>query len=206
MSSPTPQVSFADTTNQSGAIIYFSTAPYAFTHFMQRLYNPTLPPIAPNIRVLSFHLTYDSMPASGLITWHGSKSTYIDVSSPHTHELTPRPVTSRSPPPRSTLPPHLAIATDMLHSLLEAHHSPALVPTRKWFQVIVHLVRCCENVETIEVPANWGDVRWYEGVFPAIDQASKRQLGNGRWRWGRDWRMPGVEREAYMGERSLEME
>lgn len=94
----------------------------------------------------------------------------------------------------------------MVVSLLETYQHPSAVPVRKWFQVLIHLVRCCENVETIEVPAEWGNVRWYGGAFPLIDQGSRRQLRNGRWQWGRDWAFmtaQGVDLEAHTGERSF---
>ena len=64
------------------------------------------------------------------------------------------------------------------------------VPVRKWFQVIVRLVRSCPNIETIEVPLEWEGVRLYDGNFPSIDLTEagqeKRQLGDGRWRFGKD--------------------
>ncbi|KAF1914873.1 hypothetical protein BDU57DRAFT_453484 [Ampelomyces quisqualis] len=176
MFSPTLQPPFANIPHHPSKIIYSSPAPLSFAHLMHRLYDPSLPPIAPHIRVLSFHPQHDTLSASGIIKWLG------------------------------TLPPALAVASDMLHALFESYPvSPAAVPTRLWFQVIVQLVRCCANVETVEVPAEWGDVRWYEGVFPLIDASTKRQLGNGRWRWGRDWGVTS-DRAAYMGERSLEMD
>jgi hypothetical protein len=85
------------------------------------------------------------------------------------------------------LPGDLGIAADMCRSLLEQQHDVVEnVPDRRWFQVIMRLLRCCENVETIEVPPEWENVQWYDGNFPKIDQDSKRQLGNARWRWGVD--------------------
>lgn len=77
----------------------------------------------------------------------------------------------------------------MCRSLLEAYNNdPYQVPHRKWFQVIVRLLRCCKNITTIEVPAEWGDVRWYGDNFPEIDLSDtlqqRRGLWNGRWRWG----------------------
>lgn len=78
----------------------------------------------------------------------------------------------------------------MCRSLLESHASPAEVPARKWFQVIVRLVQSCPNIETIEVPPGWEGVRWYDDNFPSIDLTEagqeKRQLGDGRWRFGKD--------------------
>jgi hypothetical protein len=78
----------------------------------------------------------------------------------------------------------------MCRSLLEAYTSPADVPTRKWFQVLVRLVKCCENLETIDVPWEWHVVSLYPGNFARIEESEdgceKRQLGGGRWRFGRD--------------------
>jgi hypothetical protein len=113
----------------------------------------------------------------------------------------------------------------MCRSLLEANrNNPLLVPHRRWFQVIVRLLRCCKNVQTIEVPQEWGDVSWYGNKFPLIDLTdslqAKRQLRNGRWRWGKDpvWVpqvVPVVEEPAapveqvdmgYLEERSMDWE
>jgi hypothetical protein len=51
-------------------------------------------------------------------------------------------------------------------------------------------VRCCTNTETIEVPPEWAEVRWYDGNFPKIDltdvSQEKTQLGDSRWRFGWD--------------------
>jgi len=96
------------------------------------------------------------------------------------------------------MPGDLGIAADMCRSLLEQQHDVAAdVPDRRWFQVIVRLLRCCENVETIEVPPEWENVTWYDGNFPLIDQGSKRQLGDARWRWGVD---PFVLGEEHAGD------
>jgi hypothetical protein len=80
--------------------------------------------------------------------------------------------------------------------LTQGYGKPELVDRRRWFQVVVRLLRCCHGVETIEVPTEWADVTWYDGNFPRIDTTqfdqAKRQLSNGRWRFGRD---PVVVRE-----------
>jgi hypothetical protein len=95
----------------------------------------------------------------------------------------------------------------MCRSLLEAYMSPADVPTRKWFQVLVRLVKCCENLETIDVPWEWHDVSLYPGNFARIeeseDRCEKRQLGDGRWRFGRD---PAAVPVEEVGEGGEEME
>ena len=61
------------------------------------------------------------------------------------------------------------------------------------------LLRRCVNVETIEVPPEWVDIRWYPPRFPKVDPTSRRQLGNARWRWG-------VDPEEAWEERSLQLE
>jgi hypothetical protein len=95
----------------------------------------------------------------------------------------------------------------MLRSVLEAHNTPARVPIRKWWQIIVYLFKHCVNVTTIEVPPEWFEVRWYTDLgarWPRVDPQSKRQLGNARWRWGED---PEVEDTVeVLGGRSLGFE
>lgn len=75
----------------------------------------------------------------------------------------------------------------MCRSVLEAHNkNPHAVPARKWWQIIVFLLRRCVNVETIEVPPEWVEALWYPPRFPKVDPSSKRQLGDARGRWGKD--------------------
>lgn len=80
----------------------------------------------------------------------------------------------------------LGVAFDMCQSLLENYDNAGEIPARKWFQVIVWLLRRCVNVKMIEVPPQWEFVRWYAPRFPAVDQARKRWLWDGRWLWGED--------------------
>jgi hypothetical protein len=75
----------------------------------------------------------------------------------------------------------------MCRSLLEQNHNnPYAVPNKRWWQVIVVLLRCCVNIVTIEVPPEWADITWYGGAFPEVQSDSKRRIGGGRWRWGED--------------------
>lgn len=99
----------------------------------------------------------------------------------------------------------------MCRSLLENYdNDTSRIPTRKWFQVIVRLVHCCTNVETIEVPPEWVEVQWYDNDFPKIDlpdpAQEKRQLGNSRWRFGKDPVVVRTYADACMEERSLDID
>lgn len=91
----------------------------------------------------------------------------------------------------------------MCRQVLEAHYQdPYAVPVRKWWQIIVFLLRRCVNVETIEVPSEWVDIRWYPPRFPMIDPLSNRQLGDARWRWGKEQ----TREIEVLWERSLQFE
>ncbi|KAH6075314.1 hypothetical protein HBI67_052100 [Parastagonospora nodorum] len=152
-------------------VVYDSKEIFDLGYFLDRIYNsPTLPSIAEHVRVLSFNLPFDTMGSSAVLNWLGARG--------------PEPHPSRR------YPGDLGVAADMCRSLLEAYGSTTDVPMRKWFQVIVRLVRSCPNIGTIEVPPEWEEVRWYDNNFPNIDLTEagqeKRQLGDGRWRFGKD--------------------
>ncbi|KAF7574724.1 hypothetical protein PtrM4_063480 [Pyrenophora tritici-repentis] len=94
------------------------------------------------------------------------------------------------PPQERQLPGELDIAAMMFLSLLEKYrYRWSAIPIRAWWQAIMVMLRCCKNLEMIDVPAQWGHIRWYPGpyggAFPYIDQSTKRQVENWRWRWGR---------------------
>jgi hypothetical protein len=75
----------------------------------------------------------------------------------------------------------------MCHSLLaQNQHNPYAVPVKRWWQVIVVLLRCCVNLVSIELPPEWFEITWYGNVFPEVPSDTKRQLNGGRWRWGKD--------------------
>jgi hypothetical protein len=91
----------------------------------------------------------------------------------------------------------------MCRSLLaQARHNPDAVPVKRWWQVIVVLLRCCVNLVRIEVPSEWVDITWYGNKFPQVPHNSKRQVGGRRWRWGED---PEKVMEV-LEERSLQFE
>jgi hypothetical protein len=91
----------------------------------------------------------------------------------------------------------------MCHSLLtQSRHNPDAVPVKRWWQVIVVLLRCCVNLVRIEVPSEWVDVTWHGNKFPQIQMDSKRQIGVGKWRWVEDPK----EVVEVLDERSLQFE
>ncbi|KAF2831900.1 hypothetical protein CC86DRAFT_339937 [Ophiobolus disseminans] len=146
----------------SSGVVYDSEAMYDLAYFIERLFDGEKVSIFEHVRTLKFNLPHDGMSESGVLE-------YLNK---HRH------------------PGDLGVAADMCRSLIEAYNIPALVPDKKWFQVIVRLLRYCRNVETIEVPSEWGNVQWYDNNFLAIDLTdplqAKRQAAGGRWRWGKD--------------------
>jgi len=175
--------------NAVTGLVYNSKTTYDFAYFIAGLYDPTLPSVVEQVRVIRLNLPHDTMACSGILSWLDGKKNFSSLSIyNHTNNHT---VFAKDPPPHRRQPGDLGVAADMCRSLLEAHHGNAFeVPHRKWFQVIVRLLRCCKNIETIEVPLEWGDVQWYDNNFPGIDLTdpaqAKRQLVTGRWRWGLD--------------------
>ncbi|CAE7178195.1 hypothetical protein PTTW11_06306 [Pyrenophora teres f. teres] len=127
------------------------------------------------VRSVSFHLWYDSIGLSGIIEL-----------------LQIRNARDTTEPPRERqLPGELGIAAMMFRSLSEQYrYKLSAIPIKAWWQVIMVLLRCCKNLEMIEVPAQWGHIRWYRGAyggaFRCINHSTKRQVENGRWRWGRE--------------------
>jgi hypothetical protein len=174
----------------STGIVYNSQSVFDFGYFIARLHDPDQLSIVEHVRTLSFNLPHDNMVGSGVIGY--LKGTSPSPSHRQLHSmLTRRTVRKPDPRPSHRLPGDLGVVADMCRSLLENYNNDtSRVPTRKWFQVIVRLVRCCVNAETVEVPYEWGEVRWYDGNFPKIDSNDplhwKRQLYNGRWRFGRN--------------------
>jgi hypothetical protein len=184
--------------------IHFSSSHiYDFGYFLHRLHSPHLPSIAEHVRYLSFNLPYDAMIWSGVMNFldsayfHSNSPSICTPPYPHPTsssndivQFANKTVPSPDPPASLRYPGDLGVAGDMCRSLLEAYTSPADAPTRKWFQVLVRLVKCCENLETIDMPWEWHDVSLYPGNFARIEESEdgceKRQLGDGRWRFGRD--------------------
>jgi hypothetical protein len=61
------------------------------------------------------------------------------------------------------------------------------IPLREVLTLYVLLFSMCENVEAMEIPAEWkDDFNWPLAYFPKINRHSKRTLANGRIRWGPD--------------------
>jgi hypothetical protein len=140
------------------------------------------------VELVRFHHEYDNMIDSGVMQLLGSERPYPFY---YPISLTTFPVKSifdiKDPPQNLRLPGSLGIAAMMCRSLLtQSRYNPDAVPVKRWWQVIVGLLRCCANLVRIEMPSERVDVTWYGNKFPQIQMDSKRQIGVGRWRWGED--------------------
>lgn len=180
---------------------YDSEAPHDFARFISRLHSPANLKKKDylQVKVVRFHKYLDTMRASGILhLLNGTLGIRVTVSISASIvrcivlfvELTRSPVNVNNlddPPHQGRLPGDLGVAADMCRQVLQAHQGdPDSVPLWKWFQIIVWLLRRCDNIETIEVPIGWLRVRWYEPRFPKIDMFTQVYVTSGHIRYGRD--------------------